>query len=180
MKTKVCFKCQKEKLLSEFYKHAEMGDGHLNKCKYCTRRDTKDDYYRKRSDEDWREAEKLRQRNKYQRLNYKEKQKEWNRIRPWTQSGKYKGLCKKYRKIKNKNEILHHWSYKDEHLEDIFILDRCFHGYIHRFLDIIQDGRYFKGVYPNGQVYNLDTREKHSLFLEAWKQVYQNDKSLVV
>lgn len=51
-RSKKCFKCGVEKPISEFYKHPMMGDGHLNKCKECTKADVhanrlaKLDYYR--------------------------------------------------------------------------------------------------------------------------------------
>jgi hypothetical protein len=37
--SKVCFKCNVRKPLEDFYKHSEMADGHINKCKKCTLND---------------------------------------------------------------------------------------------------------------------------------------------
>lgn len=49
---KKCIKCLRVLPPSEFYKHKQMADGHLNKCKECCRTDAKEnrvkrlDYYR--------------------------------------------------------------------------------------------------------------------------------------
>lgn len=36
---KTCFKCGRVLELDQFYKHPQMSDGHLNKCKSCTKQD---------------------------------------------------------------------------------------------------------------------------------------------
>lgn len=75
--TKMCFKCQHEKPLTDFYHHPQMADGHLNKCKACTRvdvrinRSVRDEYYlaydRGRSSLPHRRDDRRRRRKRYRR-----------------------------------------------------------------------------------------------------------------
>jgi hypothetical protein len=56
---KQCKKCLKTRPIDDFYKHSQMADGHLSKCKECTRADVTEnrnanaDYYRNYDRKRW-------------------------------------------------------------------------------------------------------------------------------
>lgn len=66
MKKKQCFKCGGEKSINEFYVHRQMGDGHLNKCKNCTRKDSREN--RLRDVERWNNFDRNRYRTNILRM----------------------------------------------------------------------------------------------------------------
>lgn len=55
---KACFRCLTVKPLTEFYRHDRMADGHLNKCKECTKDDVRKHYMA--NVERFRDYEKVR------------------------------------------------------------------------------------------------------------------------
>lgn len=157
---KICFKCKEEKSLDCFYKHSKMKDGHVNKCKDCNKKDVRDNYQINIKDELFYEKERQRTRERYHRLNYKEKQKEWDNDKPWKSISKYKSLRKKFKHVP-KTHHLHHWNYNNEYIEDIIILEKFNHRNAHNYLKLDLEKRIFIGI--DNEV--LDTKEKHIIYL---------------
>lgn len=62
---KTCFKCNEEKPLGQFYTHPRMADGHLGKCKECTKADSQRTLDSKKNDPAWVEKELERSAQKY-------------------------------------------------------------------------------------------------------------------
>lgn len=175
---KKCFKCGLEKDLKEFYKHKAMKDGHLNKCKSCTKKDSVDFYKSKSSNEDWKEKERTRTREKYHRLNYKEKyshenvsektkqsrkdaRKRYEEKHPWVNTYTYKNL-KRDLKIKPGFEA-HHWNYNSDYLKDVIIVKTEDHNFIHRFIELDLEKRIFM-VKSTGVL--LNSKRKHERFIK--------------
>ena len=127
-KTKICFKCGRELPLSEFYRHPQMADGHLNKCKDCTKKDVKQDYDRKAKDESWLAKERARGREKYHRLNYKEKESQNKTRRDFHTANDRRAL--KIRGYNVEGKEIHHWNYNKP--RSVILLSPKAHHRIHK------------------------------------------------
>jgi hypothetical protein len=151
---KKCFKCGLLLPLSEFYAHPQMGDGHLNKCKNCAKRDVHENYLKKIEDDAYVEKERARGRNKYKMLEY-------NRIK----REKYLDASKNARrdlKIGNRSNgiELHHWNYNLP--KSVIPLNRRVHKRLHLLLKIDKESKTFV-VKATGE--KLNTMKKHCDFI---------------
>ena len=165
---KICFKCKIEKPLDSYYKHKQMSDGHLNKCKDCTKIDVSKRVDVLSQDESWCEKEKERNRKKYHSLNYREKHKpsyesKKSAIKRYNDNNpeklKAKGFSQNIKR--NKGNNLHHWSYNNEHFKDIIELSVKDHNTLHRFLKYDKKTFMYKSL--EGEL--LDTKEKHLSYI---------------
>jgi hypothetical protein len=166
MNLKKCIICSIEKEFSFFYKHTAMGDGFINKCKECCKTQSKKRQLELSKNPEWIESERLRGREKYKRLNYKEKQKLFEKTFPWKQNQSYKNTRRWYESkygFLDKNIELHHWSYLDENLKDVILLDRSSHKKLHVLLTIDIDKKCY---YVSETKELLDTKEKHLNFIK--------------
>lgn len=146
--TKVCFKCGRSLDLSMFYRHSLMADGHLNKCKDCTKKDVHGHYMEKIQDPSYVESERARGRSKYSRL-YKGKPRperlSVNQTRRYFE-------CRGY--SFSEDEELHHWNYNEKRC--VFVLNRRHHARLHKLIERLPQETLFRF---NGEL--LDTIEKH-------------------
>jgi len=64
MKEKRCFKCEEIKSLADYYAHPKMKDGHLGKCKVCTKNSSSTNYHKKILNPYWKIKEQVRNRKR--------------------------------------------------------------------------------------------------------------------
>ena len=159
---KLCKECKVIKEKNDFY-------GLQGECKDCTKKRVKLREQEKRKDPKWLIQEQKRHRDKYYRLNYKEKHK--------PSSENKKNIIDKYKlkypeklisknisnKIKPKviGNHLHHWNYNIEFAKDLIELSSKDHYKIHRFIKYDKENFIYLDINGNA----LDTKEKHILFI---------------
>lgn len=155
---KECKECKVKKESSDFY-------GVQRECKECTKKRVKLREEKLRQDPIWLEKEKERHRDKYHRLEYKEKHKPTPEKKKEIME-RYNSRYPEKRKAKNisqdlkplvKGNEFHHWNYNIEFAKDVIELTPKDHAKIHRFIKYDQKTFMYKDL--NGNL--LDTREKH-------------------
>lgn len=158
---KQCFKCGTVKPLDQFYKHSKMGDGRLNKCIDCTKKDVSERLLVLSDDPAFIEKERKRGRLKHHRL-YKGKKKDCRQavIKHFEKyPERYLGKLKSQRlKPPFEKAQRHHWSYNDDHLADVIWLNKNNHEKAHRFLVYDKTEKKFRRS-DNKEL--LETKDQH-------------------
>lgn len=163
---KVCFKCNVEKPLSDFYRHSQMGDGHLNKCKDCAKKDVSANYTSRSLEVDYVVSERKRGREKYHRLYSGSGKPNPDSIRKYRikYPEKRKAIIMSQRLSPPSDGLeKHHWSYNEEHYKDVIWLTKKDHMKAHRFIVYDQERMMYRRFDNN---ILLDNKAEHLSFIE--------------
>jgi len=166
---KKCFKCGIEKQLSEYYSHKGMVDGHLGKCKCCTKLDIQKREKLLSTNLEWVESERKRCRERHHRL-YSKAQKKY--VYKYDDGKKWADRYPEKKKATNRSQNMtkpfneaekHHWSYNEEHYRDVIWLTKKNHMQGHRFIIYDQERMMYRRTDNN---ILLDTKESHEAYIK--------------
>lgn len=162
---KCCISCNKNKPNTSFYKHKQMKSGRLNRCVDCVKASSIKRDKEIRKNPELLQKERKRQREKYYRLNYKDKHKPTKEVKKiiiqrYNEKYPEKIKAKNYTSTiikSNKENQFHHWSYNKEHYKSVIELSVEKHNLVHRFINYDKDQKMYRTL----DGYLLDSKSKH-------------------